>query len=46
MWMEDIKIIRSKRKTISIEITADAEVIVRAPKHASVKVINDLYFDR
>ena len=41
MWMENVKIIKSKRKTISIEISADAEVIVRAPKRASVKVIND-----
>ncbi len=34
-----MKIIKSKRKTISIEITTDAEVIVRAPKRMSDKAI-------
>ncbi len=35
-----IELIRSKRKTISIEITPEARVIVRAPKYASVSEIN------
>ena len=34
-----MKIIKSKRKTISIEITSDAEVVVRAPKRMSDKAI-------
>ena len=38
--MEPIELIRSKRKTISIEITPEAKVIVRAPKYASVSDIN------
>jgi predicted metal-dependent hydrolase len=37
-----IELIRSKRKTISIEITPDARVIVRAPKYASISEINRL----
>ena len=37
---QSIKLIRSKRKTISIEITPDAQVIVRAPVYASVSEIN------
>ena len=36
-----MKIIKSKRKTISIEITTDAEVIVRAPKRMSDKAIRN-----
>lgn len=39
--IEVMKIIKSKRKTISIEITSDAEVIVRAPKRISDKVLYD-----
>ena len=37
---KEIELIRSKRKTICIEITPDARVIVRAPKYAS---ISDIY---
>ena len=40
--MKEIKLIRSNRKTISIEITPDAQVIVRAPYHASTYEINKL----
>jgi predicted metal-dependent hydrolase len=39
--MEKITIIKTKRKTISIEITSDAKVIVRAPKRTSDKLIYD-----
>lgn len=39
---KEIELIRSKRKTICIEITPDARVIVRAPKYASVREINRL----
>ena len=39
---KEIELIRSKRKTICIEITPDARVIVRAPKYASVSEINRL----
>ena len=39
---QEIKLIRSKRRTISIEITPEAEVIVRAPYYASVSEINKL----
>ena len=35
-----IELIRSKRKTICIEITPDARVIVRAPRQASINDIN------
>ena len=31
------KLIRSRRRTISIEITRDAAVVVRAPLRASVR---------
>ena len=37
---QEIKLIRSKRKTISIEITKDAKVIVRAPYYTPVSEIN------
>ena len=37
--MVEYQLIRSKRKTISIEVTADAEVIVRAPLRAPKKLI-------
>ena len=36
----DIELIRSARKTLSIEITPDARVIVRAPKRLPVSEIN------
>ena len=39
---KEIELIRSKRKTICIEITPDARVIVRAPKYASDSEINRL----
>ena len=35
------KIIRSKRKTISITINEDAELVVRAPKKLSIEKIQD-----
>ncbi len=37
---QEIELIRSKRRTISIEVTSDARVIVRAPKYAPVSEIN------
>ena len=37
---QEIKLIRSRRKTISIEVTTDAQVIVRAPNRASITDIN------
>ena len=37
---QEIKLIRSRRKTISIEVTADAQVIVRAPNRVSITDIN------
>ncbi len=37
---QEIKLIRSRRKTISIEVTADAQVIVRAPNRATLADIN------
>ncbi len=37
---QEIKLIRSRRKTISIEVTADAKVIVRAPNRAPLSDIN------
>jgi predicted metal-dependent hydrolase len=37
---QEIKLIRSRRRTISIEITPDAQVIVRAPLRAAVSDIN------
>ncbi|MCD7773959.1 MAG: M48 family metallopeptidase [Clostridiales bacterium] len=36
----DCKIIKSKRKTIAIEVTNAGEVIVRAPEHCSREFIN------
>ena len=38
--MPPIKLIRSKRKTISIEVHSDLQVIVRAPLRVSEKDIN------
>ena len=37
---QEIELIRSRRRTISIEVTADARVIVRAPNRASLTDIN------
>ncbi len=37
---QEIKLIRSRRKTISIEVTKDQRVIVRAPNRASLTDIN------
>lgn len=37
---KEIELIRSKRKTISIEITSDARIVVRAPLRVSVRDIN------
>lgn len=36
------KIIRSKRRTFTLEITRDASLIVRVPKHASDKLIKKI----
>ncbi|GAH84227.1 unnamed protein product, partial [marine sediment metagenome] len=38
--MEIKKVIRSKRKTISLQVSDDATLIVRAPFEASEKIIN------
>lgn len=38
--MTDYQLIRSKRKTISIEVTAEAAVVVRAPQRASRRLID------
>jgi len=40
------KIIRSKRRTVSIEVHPRGEVIVRAPKRASKQDINDFIEDK
>lgn len=37
---QEITLIRSRRKTISIEVTTDAQVIVRAPNRAPLSDIN------
>ena len=37
---QEIRLIRSRRKTISIEVTADAQVIVRAPNRVPLSDIN------
>ena len=39
--MHDYVLKRSKRKTLSIEITKDCKVLVRAPERLSVKAIED-----
>ncbi len=38
--MQNIELIRSNRKTITIEVTRDLRVIVRAPLKVSIKEIN------
>ena len=38
--MEVKKVIRSKRKTISLQVSDDATLIVRAPFEASEEIIN------
>ena len=40
-FMSPSKIIRSQRKTLSISINEDAELIVRAPKRLSIEKIQD-----
>ena len=40
------KIIRSKRKTISITINEDAELVVRAPKKLSIEKIQDFIYEK
>lgn len=40
--MQNIKIIRSNRKTVGIQIMPDLTVVVRAPKSVSVEEINDI----
>ena len=39
--MHDYVLKRSKRKTLSIEITKDCKVLVRAPERLSVKAIEN-----
>ncbi len=40
------KIIRSKRRTISISINEDAELVVRAPKKLSIEKIQDFIYEK
>jgi len=40
-YMTPSKIIRSKRKTLSLSINEDAELVVRAPKRLSIEKIQD-----
>lgn len=42
--MREIKIIYSKRKTISLQVTCELDVIVRAPKQATKKYIEEFVF--
>ena len=47
--MTDIKIdsiIRSKRRSIGLEIARDARLIVRAPKHVSLGLIEDVVYKK
>ena len=47
--MEEIKIdrlVRSRRRTISLEINSDGSLIVRAPKNASNKVIQEIVYKK
>ena len=48
MIFEDIEyqIIRSKRKSLSLEVTRNAEVIVRAPLNMPEIIINEFLFRR
>lgn len=39
--MKHVKVVKSKRKSISVEVTADAEVIVRAPRWISNAAVVD-----
>jgi predicted metal-dependent hydrolase len=39
---ENFKIIRSKRRTLTLEITADARLVIRAPMRVSLDMINDI----
>jgi predicted metal-dependent hydrolase len=38
----DVKIVRSRRRTIALVITAEAQLVVRAPLRAPVATINDV----
>ena len=40
------KLIRSRRRTLALQITADAQLVVRAPKWASLSEINGLVNDK
>lgn len=40
------KIIRSKRRTIALTVSADASLIVRAPMAVNTRYINDLVFEK
>ncbi len=44
--MSEIKIIRSNRKTLAIEITKEAEVLVRAPYHLSTVEIQKFIVEK
>ena len=39
--MESYELIRSRRKTLALEITKDCRVLVRAPRSVSQKAIDD-----
>jgi predicted metal-dependent hydrolase len=42
----EYKLIRSRRRTLAIEITRDAELLVRAPMHVSTKRIEEFLFQK
>lgn len=42
----DYRLIRSTRKTVSIEITRDGELLVRAPRHCPEKEIDRLLIEK
>lgn len=42
----EYKLIRSKRRTISLQVNSDAEVIVRAPQFVSADQINDFIVEK
>jgi len=46
MKFEDVDIIRSKRKTISIEIQEDGHVFIRAPFRASAHVLQEFFREK